>query len=271
MVQSPLYELIQNIEYGTKLHIGVLFFGNYGNDMCELPKSQRIHSSNLCDFFKTRTKDSFEQCFKCKNIVLKKVIKSKKAFGGICTNGIYEYTYPVIIENEVACVIFIGNIATNEGLIKMSDPIKQLPLDTLEYNITQKKCERICKNIEYFILYLLEKYPKSNSNKKPIIKNIETYIENNLEFKINIEQIAAFFHYNPLYLGRLFKKETGDTLNNYISNRRLQKARHLLVHTTSSIIDVSTECGFNNVTYFNRLFKNLYGISPTKYRNENNH
>ena len=108
MERSPLYNLIQNIEYGTNLHIGVLFFKDYGNSMCELPKRQEIHQSPVCDTFKSYTRTSFSRCLRCRNLALKKAITTKKAFGGLCINGIYEYTHPIIIENEVAGVIFVG-------------------------------------------------------------------------------------------------------------------------------------------------------------------
>ena len=265
---SPLYNLIQNIEYGTNLHIGVLFFKDYGNKMCELPKRQEIHQSPMCDLFKTHSDSSFNRCYRCRNLALKKAIITKKAFGGLCINGIFEYTHPVIIDGDVACVIFVGNIATNEGVEKIKLFDSSLPINTLEHNFSVKKCESVCKNIEEYILYLLEKYRDVEDDEKPFIKNIKSYIESNLDFKININQIADAFHYNPRYLGRLFKQQTGNTINDYITYRRLKRAKTLLSDTEASVIDISNEVGFNNVTYFNRLFKKSFGITPTKYRKE---
>lgn len=268
MLGSPLYNLIQNIEYGTNLHIGVLFFKDYGNRMCELPKRQEIHQTPICDIFKTHSKHSFKRCLRCRNLALKKAITTKKAFGGLCVNGIFEYTHPVTIAGDVACVIFVGNIATSAGIKKIEAAGYNLPINTLEHNFSFEKCQSVCKNIEDYILYLLEKYRNEKSDEKPLIKNIKAYIEANLDFRIDINQIADTFHYNPRYLGRLFKKQTGNTINDYITYRRLKRAKTLLRDSEASVIDISNEIGFNNVTYFNRLFKKCFGITPTEYRKE---
>lgn len=269
MNHSPLYNLIQNIEYGTNLHIGVLFFKNYGNQMCELPKRQAIHQSPICDTFKSQSNLSFKRCLRCRNLALKKATTTQQPFYGLCINGIYEYTHPIIINNEVACVIFVGNIATKEGIDKIQSLANDLPLQTLEHNFTFEQCATVCKVIEDYILFLLEKYPNLKSGENPIIKNIKAYIENNLEFGLNISQLADTFHYNPRYLGRLFKKETGTTINEYTTYRRLKRAKYHLLNTQSTIIDIATETGFNNATYFNRLFKNHTGLTPTEYRKKN--
>ena len=107
MEYSKLYDLINYLQYGTNLHIGVLFLGSYGNDMVKLPHRQEIHAGVLCDEFKTQ---NFDRCYRCRNKAVYKALKTKKDFGGVCINGIYEYTRPVVINDEVASIIYIGNI-----------------------------------------------------------------------------------------------------------------------------------------------------------------
>ena len=102
--------MINFLQYGTKLHIGVLFFGNYGNEKCILPNSHRIHNGKACEKFKVWEQNSFRRCLKCRNMAINKALSNKEAFGGLCINGVYEYTRPVTIDGEVACIIFIGNI-----------------------------------------------------------------------------------------------------------------------------------------------------------------
>ena len=105
-----LYDVIKYIELGTHLHIGVLFFGNYGNELCTLPFSHQIHSSPFCTHAKNSTKNGYRRCFACRNLAIEKALRTKLPFGGKCINGIYEYVRPVLINGEVAAVIFIGNI-----------------------------------------------------------------------------------------------------------------------------------------------------------------
>lgn len=271
MEHSKLYNMIKYLEKGTNLHIGVLFFKNYGCSACELPNNQQIHYSPMCDKFKVYKKSAFSRCFKCRNLAIKKALESGKAFDGLCINGIYEYTHPVLINGEVAFMIFIGNILDGErSLAKIKKRIgkKSFPIDTMEKDFPKKDCQNIGALLEEYILYLLERYPDNKGEENALIKNIKTYINCNLEFDINITNIAKTFHYNPRYLGRLFKKETGIHMYEYITNERIERAKKLLKNTSHSVINISNEVGFNNVTYFNQLFKRHLSVTPKQYRDE---
>lgn len=80
--------------------------------------------------------------------------------------------------------------------------------------------------------------------------------------------MAELFHYNPKYLGRRFKEKTGQSVSQYCNRRRLERAATLLSGSDGSVLRIATELGFNNVTYFNRLFKEHYGLTPTEYRKD---
>jgi len=228
MEQSKLYNMIKYLEHGTNLHIGVLFFKNYGNAACDLPNDQKIHHSPMCDKFKIYKKSAFSRCFKCRNLAIKKALEAKEAFDGLCINGIYEYTHPVVIDGEVAFMIFIGNILDKEkGLekIKRRTGGKKFPISTMETEFSASDCKSIAKLLEDYILMLLEKYPDNSKSENPLIKNIKSYIDCNLEFDINISNIASAFHYNPRYLGRLFKKETDMHIYEYIALGRVKSQK----------------------------------------------
>lgn len=269
MKEKLLYNLIKQIEYGTNLQIGVLFFENYGNSACELPLKQTIHRSPMCDKFKAQNKWGFKRCFKCRSLAIKKALQTKQAFAGLCINGIYEYTHPVVINGKVAFLIFIGNILEKEkGYNKICKRTlgEPFPIDTMEKNITEEDCKSIALTLENYILYLLDKYSDTQVNEKIIIKNLKSFINDNLEFDISTENMAQFFHYNPRYLGRLFKKETGYYIYEYITKMRIERAKELLSRTNQSVITVANAIGFNNVTYFNKIFKEITGITPTEFR-----
>ncbi len=271
MSDSLLYQLIQQIEYKTALHIGVLFFKDYGNKMCDLPNRHRIHQSPACDFFKRLSSQSYSKCLRCRNFAIKKAMKTKTPFGALCVNGIYEYTHPVLVGSEVAAIVFIGNILDEENSItkmKMKANGHPVPLDSLEKAFSPAMCQSVCQTIDNYIQFLLEKYDDDQPDEKPLIRNIKNYIESNLGFDLCIQNIADAFFYNPRYLCRLFKKETGRSLNDYILSRRLKRAKKLLTTTNYSVIDISAEIGFKNVTYFNRVFKSEFQITPTAYRRQ---
>ena len=267
MKHKTLYEIIKYLQYGTNLHIGVIFFNNYGNEMCKLPKKHEIHSRDVCETFKGMGRKGFKRCFKCRNLAIKKALNEKKAFGGICLNGVYEYTHPVLVGDKVSCIIYVGNILDKEkGLYKLKPYIDEKGLSTLESDFGIEKCQDVCSILESYIIMLFDEYGYTSEKDNPLIENIKSYIDSNLEFDIKISDITRFFHYNNQYIGRLFKNETGYTITEYINHQRINRSKKLLKNTSDTVISISNKVGFNNVTYFNRLFKKETTLTPEEYR-----
>ena len=269
MNYSTLSDLITYLQYGNNLHIGVLFFGEYGNDKLTLPHKQKIHASPVCEVFKARYGKT-RKCNKCRELAIKKAMTTKEAFEGLCINGIYEYTSPVIIDENVACIIYIGNILDSgkgRTTLKRNLKEKEFLLDSMEKNFSLAQCQALSSLLESYIRFLLEKFPAISSNAiNPLIVNIKNYITANLEFHFDSSHIAEVFHYNEHYLRRLFKKETGMNFSDFVNRQRLDRAKFLLTHSDDTILSISNQVGYNNVTYFNRLFKKNFGITPTAYR-----
>ena len=66
----------------------------------------------------------------------------------------------------------------------------------------------------------------------------------------------------------IFKKETGSNLVKYLTDYRMKKAREMLDESNMKIVDMGKACGYQNQSYFNKLFKNYYGITPKQYREQ---
>lgn len=265
-----LYDLIGHLERGTKLHIGVLFFGNHGNELCRLPHKHKIHSSEICETFKSGH-NAYRRCFRCRNMALKKALETKTPFGGICSNGIYEYTHPVVVSGEVAAVIFIGNILlSGEENPRLSERIgaRRALLETMEKNVDLSDAKSIAGVIEEYILLLFMKGGEKRNGDGTLIENIKSYIRSNMEFDINTSHVAAVFHYNKSYLGRLFKQETGISISEYLGAERIERAKGYLAKTDMTVLEIAEKCGFSRVGYFNRLFRAACGTTPTEYRRE---
>ena len=269
MEYRDLYDLITSLQYGTNLHISILFLDNFGNKKCFLPKAHTIHSTKICSQFKILGKNGFKRCFACRSLAIKKALTEKKPFGGICINGIYEYLHPVVIDDNVVCIIFVGNILeTEKGYKKIKEKLGRdlFFIDSMEKNFTYEKCNIFGDIIESYIRTLFEKY--SSDDDDSLINNLKNYINANIEFDFDISKTADFFHYNKQYLGRLFKTKTGLSIREYINKKRIENSAKLLLSTDYSVIDISYRVGFNNVTYFNRLFKKTYSLTPIEYRTE---
>ena len=262
-----LQDLIDLISKGSKIHINVLFFDKSDDEYFYLHRKNEIHTAPFCDFSK-RKEGGLKRCLKCKYFSVEKALREKKPFSGFCINGIFEYVYPVVIDSRVAGIVYVGNIIFDDdkfaekNCIDKTHPI----LDTIEYNPDLAEIEKIARLVESYIHMLYEKYSeklqKSHSGAVDMLKAyIDTYFSND----IRLSQIAKIYHFNEKYLGRLFIKQTGISFKEYLNEKRLKNACKLLKIGQESIVNIALKSGFNNVTYFNRVFKNKFGITPKEY------
>lgn len=266
MGHVSLYELIRLIERGTNIHIGVVFLGDNGCDECELPDRHTIHSGKVCEIFKS-TQRGLSRCIKCRNLALKRAIRDKKENYGLCINGIYEYTRPVVMSGEVVAVVFVGNVLTDDGKIKLEERSREytIPYESMEYGFTKEDCECTARIIEERIVTLLESRPRPKNTKRAIIDNVKSYVLSNIEYDHRLSEIASVFFYNEVYLGRLFQSEYGESFKEFLNRERVTRAKKLLEEELT-VTEVAKRVGYNSVTYFNRVFKRLTGFTPTKYK-----
>jgi YesN/AraC family two-component response regulator len=109
-------------------------------------------------------------------------------------------------------------------------------------------------------------YPIYSENSHWAIQEIENYIIRYYDKDISLSQMANLYFLNEQYLCRLFKKKKGINFSDYVNRIRLDKAKQLLASSDNKIINISMQLGFNNVSYFNRLFKKYFGLTPSQYK-----
>ena len=99
-----------------------------------------------------------------------------------------------------------------------------------------------------------------------LMQEIATYIYENYDKKLSLDDMSNRFHISRSYLSKKFKAVTGFGFKEYIVNVRIKNACRLLLETNKSITDIAFECGFNDSNYFGDAFRHVKGISPNKYR-----
>lgn len=111
---------------------------------------------------------------------------------------------------------------------------------------------------------------KSNGKMQDFyLKEALSFIEQNFQNDISIEDIASFCGLNRTYFGKIFKKATGKTPQEFLLKYRMIKACELLKLTQLSIGEISIAVGYSNQLHFSRAFKNIYHVSPREWRKEN--
>lgn len=97
-------------------------------------------------------------------------------------------------------------------------------------------------------------------------ETVMRWIEEHYHEEIKLRQLAALTHLSPNYLCRVFRQETGGSITDYLTARRIKQACRLLETTDLAVERIGIEAGFPNGSYFIQLFKNVMGITPLKYR-----
>lgn len=98
------------------------------------------------------------------------------------------------------------------------------------------------------------------------LEQVKQYIEEHLQEKIYVEDLAKLVHINEQYFMRLFKRQTGQSVTEYITERRIQVGSALLKDTDKSINFIADCVGCENYSYFTKLFKKHTGFTPSEYR-----
>lgn len=112
----------------------------------------------------------------------------------------------------------------------------------------------------------LDHFARNASDKRMI--DIRHYID--LHFAdASLASVSAYFHFSPSYLSLFVRKNTGSTFTEIVQQARLEQACRMLLHGTNSISDIATAVGYQNISYFYRLFRQRFGCTPMEYRQQN--
>ena len=99
-----------------------------------------------------------------------------------------------------------------------------------------------------------------------IVKKVKAYVKEHLSEEISMEDIAEVIFLNPQYMVRLFKKQEGISILEYITNERIHLATELLSNTDDSVYQIAGLVGYPNYSYFGRVFKKVMGYTPQEYK-----
>jgi two-component system response regulator YesN len=100
------------------------------------------------------------------------------------------------------------------------------------------------------------------------VRKVIHYIEEHLGESISLQTAADYVKITAPHLSKIFVAETGVTFNHYITERRIREACRLLRESEEYIYTIAEQVGYSNFNYFNKIFKNVMGITPNEYRNQ---
>lgn len=116
------------------------------------------------------------------------------------------------------------------------------------------------------VIHISMESVRDNRENMSVVDQIKDYIDHNLEKDITRESLAELVYLNPDYLARIFKKEAGESLGAWLVRRRIERARELLEKTSDPINTIALKVGYDNFSYFSKVFKDMVGVTPKEYR-----
>ena len=124
-------------------------------------------------------------------------------------------------------------------------------------------CQKLQEIVESFSESMFNYIPSKNSE---IIKKAMLYMSEHFSSPITLEEVAAHVHLHPSYFSTLFKSSTGSSFKEYLNMVRIEESKRLLANTDYSIIDIAVATGFEDQSYFSKVFKKYTGLTPKQYR-----
>jgi AraC-like DNA-binding protein len=100
------------------------------------------------------------------------------------------------------------------------------------------------------------------------LRKAERFIWENYTRKISLGEIAGAAGLSAPYFSTIFKEEMGENLSAYLNRLRVEKAGHMLTETALTLSEIASSCGFEDQSWFSKIFKSYAGISPGKYRGQ---
>ena len=232
------------------------------------------HANPYCTHVKS-TKAGYKRCLLQQRKVLGKLKNNDHPFCGLCHAGIFEYVYPLKNAQGVIGFISVGGYSSEEGARRIgrtarefgySESVLQKAYTTLRAVDPDK--ERIDTLVSPLCLMLELAYRKEygEEKKEDTLTQILRYIQMNYSVDLTAEELCRLFGCSRSYFSHTFRRETGKSFREYLTDVRFEHAKKLLAFSHLNVTEISYAIGYADSNYFSNVFKKKEGVSPLTYR-----
>lgn len=229
----------------------------------------------------------------------KRAMKARGAYVFSCHANLSHIVIPLVLGKQQLGSILIGPFLTEEpgpSLIEDISAHYPFPLhDLLALHqalkdirvVPSKKVEQVSWLVSCLFSSLLsqnlpspettlttaDSHPASGAGLSPAkgmgaIQNALAYMSSHYEEPLTLSETAAYVKLNPSYFSTLFKKTMGASFKEHLNEIRIRESKKLLAASSYSIIDIAIMTGFEDQSYFTKVFKKITGLTPSQYRNQ---
>ncbi len=230
-------------------------------------------ASKLCQAVQ-RTPTGMDACRQCDAAAFATTQRTQELYIYHCHCGLYEAVSPLYDFGVLSGYLMMGQMIDtyDDTRMKVShlssrfvpeqalpDLLDQIPTATKEKIISYVRIMRICA--EYITLT-----NRMNFGSRNLADEVKRYIGKNYAEKISIDLLSRRFLTSKSTLMHGFKSRFGTTINDYLTEVRIEHAKSLLAHTDRPIQEIAETCGFANQNYFAKVFLKINQTTPTAYR-----
>ncbi len=190
-------------------------------------------------------------------------LKQKTGLGILSKNKLQNYKYHFIITIALIARFCIEGGLEHEAAYSLSDFYIQ------KVDICQSVDEISDLHYSMSIDYAkrMRKLQKQQIYSKPVVLCVD-YIYSHLHNRITVRTLAQYVQRNENYLSKLFKKETGMTISDYIMNKKIDTAKNMLQYSSYSFSEIASLLAFSSQSHFIKQFRRNTGITPKQYQNK---
>ncbi len=242
------------------------------SNFARLQYTDKASANEYCKYIHSNSHMS-SKCLICDYALLKECKEKKQPVSHICHAGLLDIAIPIMHNQSILGYIMLGQLKIDDNFkdIKQKFTSDDLDVDKLEilYATLPIKNEEFIKSIINLATILAKHLLLENIVKPKNLSTLDTlveYINENIQSPLSVEDIAQENFVSVSLIYKLFYKNFNTSVKDYINKRRCELALSLLMFSDKSLNDVAFEVGFSSLSYFSKVFKKLYGVSPLKYR-----
>lgn len=185
----------------------------------------------------------------------------KDGLGKLCEDRLQNLKYHFAITAAMLARYCIESGMEHETAYSLSD----LYIQSCDRCTTPNEISGLHRNMSMDYTKRMAALRKDRLYSKQIVLCVN-YIYSHLHKKITVDELAKHTGLSPSYLSRLFKKETGESITGYIIRRKIDAAKNMLKYSGYSLSQISETLAFSCQSYFTKMFKDLEGVTPKRYR-----
>ena len=193
----------------------------------------------------------------------RKEFSDKSGFGKLCENPLQNIKYHFVVTAALLARYCIDGGMPHETAYNLSDLYIRQADKCTSFEQISKLHSRM--SVDY--AKRMNALQKSRIFSKPVVVCVD-YICENLGRKISLSELSEVTGLNQSYLSRLFKKQTGFTVTDYILRKKIETAENMLKYSEYSPSEIAFMLGFPSQSHFTAVFGKISGTTPKKYRDE---